>query len=120
MTRAALELPQFTTPEELAGHAGWSERKVREIARKIGACRIVGNRMLLTQTDVDAILEASRPCPSKSTVEAKSGITVAPSLKVDGGYEALQKLRRKTERLNTLPASKPESGKVITMARNRS
>lgn len=110
----------FTTPEELAESAGWSPRRVREIARGLGACRIMGNRMVLTDEDVAAILEASRPCPSKSTVEAKSGITGAQLLPADGGYEALQKLRKRTERSNSSPASKRESGKVITMARNRS
>lgn len=113
-----MNLPQFTTPEELAGQAGWSERKLREIARKIGACRIVGNRMVLTQTDVDAILEATRPCPSKSTVEAKSGTTEArlPS----GDYEALQELLTATKRSPSQSNSKRSSGEVISMGRRRS
>lgn len=115
MTRAAI---QFTTPEELAEQAGWSPRRVREIARGLGACRIMGNRMVLTDEDVAAILEASRPCPSKSTVEAKSGITVAP-LPV-GGYEALRKLRSKQELSKSQPSEKRGSGKVLTMAPNRS
>lgn len=117
MTRA-LELPQFTTPEELARHAGWSERKVREKARALGACRILGNRMLLTQTDVDAILEASRPCPSKSTVEAKSGITGAQLPR--GDYEALQALLTKTKHSASQPNRKQPRGEVISMGRRQS
>lgn len=108
----------FTTPEELAEQAGWSPRRVREVARGLGACRIMGNRMVLTDEDVAAILEASRPCPSKSTVEAKSGITVAP-LPV-GGYEALRKLRTRDERSKSRQPEKSGSGKVITMARKQS
>lgn len=60
-------LPNVFTPEQVASHVGWSPRKLREFAREIGACRILGNRMVLTQSDIDAILEASRPCPSPST-----------------------------------------------------
>jgi hypothetical protein len=55
---------EYMTPEQFAQHFGWSARKVREIARGLGACRIIGNRMVLIQKDIDAILEASRPCPS--------------------------------------------------------
>ncbi len=56
-------LPSTIAPEELARHMGWSLRRVKALARRIGACRIMGNRMTLTQADVDAILEESRPCP---------------------------------------------------------
>lgn len=111
-------LPELITPEALAAQTGWSERRLREIARGLGACRIIGNRMLLTKTDVDAILEASRPCPSNSTDAAKSGTTVAP-LPV-GGYEALRKLREKTEPRKSPQPERRGNGKVLTMARNRS
>lgn len=56
--------PDYITPDEFAKHYGWSPRKIREIARKIGACRIMGNRMILLQADIDAILEFSRPEPA--------------------------------------------------------
>lgn len=61
-----VEVPEMITPEQFAEHTGWSARNLRELARKIGACRIVGNRMLLTKEDIDAILEASRPKPEVS------------------------------------------------------
>lgn len=60
-------LPDTVTPEELAAQLGWSLRRLKAFARQIGACRILGNRMALTKADVEAILEESRPCPSKST-----------------------------------------------------
>src|SRR6476646_4864794 len=83
-------LPDFTTPEALADHLGWSPRRVREVARRLGACRIIGNRMILLPDDVKAIMEASKPCPSSSTDAAKSGTIAAPL--PGGDYEALRAL----------------------------
>lgn len=54
-------LPEFTTPETLAGHLGWSPRRVRNVARSLGACRIMGNRMILFSHDVVLILKAAKP-----------------------------------------------------------
>jgi hypothetical protein len=70
-----MTLPETTTPEALASSLGVSERRVRTLARRLGACRIFGNRMLLLGEDVAAIMEAVRPCPSKSIAvrEALSG-----------------------------------------------
>ncbi len=111
-------LPEVFEPEEVAKHLGWSPRRLREFARGLGACRILGNRMLLTQADIDAIMEASRPCPSKSTAGEKSGTTGA-QLPV-GGYAALLALRTKNERSKSQPNAKNVNGKVITMGRKRS
>ncbi len=77
-------LPQTFTPEELAEHMGWSPRRVRETARRLAACRIVGNRMVLVQEDVDAIIEASKPCPLQSTNATGGGGSKAASI----GYRA--------------------------------
>ena len=68
-----MTLPEATTPEVLARRMGWSERRVRDFARRLGACRILGNRMILLPEDVEAILEATK-CPSPSTAAAGSGI----------------------------------------------
>lgn len=51
-------LPEKTTPEELARSLGWSERRVREMARGLGACRVLGNRMIFLNQDVAAIRAA--------------------------------------------------------------
>lgn len=40
-----------------------SERKVREMARALGACRVIGNKMFLMPSDVETILEAAKPAP---------------------------------------------------------
>lgn len=111
-------LPDHTTPEQLAETYGWSERRVREIARSLGACRIMGNRMVLLPDDVKAILEASRPCPLNSIDVGKSGITGARL--PDGDYEVLRAFRSRKPP-NELPHQKNKStGKVILMGRSRS
>lgn len=52
-----MTLPEITTPEALAKRLGWSERRVRDVARRAGACRILGNRMAFLPEDV-AVMEA--------------------------------------------------------------
>ena len=111
-------LPSVFTPEQVAKHVGWSARKLREFASGLGTCRILGNRMVLTQQDVDAIMEASRPCPSLSTVAATSGTTAVRLPETD--YEALRALRTKKQPSASQPTGKRKSGKVILMARTQS
>jgi hypothetical protein len=47
-----LNLPEITTPAELAERMGWSERHVRDLARRLGACRVLGNRMVMLPQDI--------------------------------------------------------------------
>lgn len=54
-------LPETVTPEELASQLGWSTRRLKALAREIGACRILGNRMVFTKADVAVIMLASKP-----------------------------------------------------------
>lgn len=56
-----IAFPETTTPEELAEKIGWSARRVRETARRLAACRIMGNRMVLLQRDVDLIMLSFKP-----------------------------------------------------------
>ena len=53
------------TPAQFAKERGFSERAVRRKARQLGACRILGNRMILEDEDVRAILEALRTAPDQ-------------------------------------------------------
>ncbi|MFS8114882.1 hypothetical protein QD460_24395 [Rhizobium jaguaris] len=78
--------PDFLTPEQFSKHYGWSPRKVRQLARQLGACRIIGNRMVLLDEDVRAILEAAKPAPS----------SVGPL--ATGDYAALVKMRASVAR----------------------
>lgn len=68
-----MDLPEVTTPAELAKHLGWSERRVRDLARRLGACRILGNRMVLIKEDIEAILEATKPAPLPVVSRMPSG-----------------------------------------------
>lgn len=58
-------LPDGRGPEEVARHFGIPPRKLRQMARELGACRIVGNKMFLLPADVEAILEAAHPKPEQ-------------------------------------------------------
>jgi len=58
-------LPNVFTPEQIAQHFGWSPRELRKRAREIGACRIMGNRMVLTDEDLVKLLEATKPAPTQ-------------------------------------------------------
>jgi hypothetical protein len=58
-----MEFPEVISPAELAKRLGWSERRIRVLARELGACRILGNRMALTKEDVDAILGGNTAGP---------------------------------------------------------
>lgn len=111
-------LPQFTTPEELAEQTGWSPRHVRKLARELGACRIMGNRMTLTADDVTTILEHSKPCRSPSIDVAKSGI-IAGRLPA-GDYEALRAQRARKLPSELQPKKNSGTGKVLLMDRQRS
>ena len=115
-----MALPKIITPEALAKHVGWSVRRVRKLARDLGACRIFGNRMVLLPEDVTAILEASKPCPTRSTSApaVKTGITGGPL--PNGDFEALQKQRARKLPTELPPQKKLGSGKVISMDRHRS
>ena len=110
-------LPAHITPEELAQHLGVSERTLREQARAIGACRIIGKKMILLESDVDAIMEATRPCLSKSTSAAKSGNTGAQP--PEGDYAALRAQRTKRSPKGSRQKPNGGSGVVISMERGR-
>src|SRR5882724_4437963 len=109
-------LPDVTTPAELADRLGWSERSLRYLARRLGACRVLGNRMVLLPQDVHTIMEATR-CPSNSISATRSGITGAqlPA----GDYAELVKRRTKIKRRLKLPNSKSASGNVVPMDHKR-
>lgn len=108
-------LPAFTTPAELAAHLGVPERTLRAKAREIGACRELGKTTILLEGDVQAILEAMRPCPSKSTGAAKSGTIEAP-LRGDD-YGALRERLTGKSRSGSRRRSKAALGNVVSMGR---
>jgi len=114
-----MTLPETTTPEALADHMGWSERRVRDLARRLGACRILGNRMVLLGEDVAAIMEAAKPCPSKSIAvrEALSG-SIGERLPDVDSVDLLAHLTKKQPR-ELRPRLKTSSGSVVSMGKRR-
>lgn len=63
----------FSTPAEVAVKLGWSERRVRDVARRAGACRILGRVMVFTEGDVSVMEgiadgELSKP-PEKEKIK---------------------------------------------------
>src|SRR5436190_16925612 len=114
-----MTLPEYTTPEALADHLGWSEKRVRSTARRLGACRILGNRMVMLPADVTAIMEATKPCPSKSIAvrEALSGNIGERLPEIDS--EGLLAHLTKKPRRELRPRSKTNSGVVVSMEKKR-
>lgn len=111
------QLPDHVKPGDLARHLGVSERGLRTLARSIGAYAEVLGKMILLPEHVDQIINAGRPCQSKSTSAVKSGTTGAP-LPV-GDYEALRAHRTKPLPKGSRRRQKPAHGTVISMDRGR-
>ena len=116
MDRAAIDL-DHTTPAEIAECLMVSERRTRNKARQIGACTLIGKQMILFPRQVQALLEAFTPCPSLSTVAAKSGTTAVPQPK--GDYEALRAQRTKPLPKGLRQKPKQERETVILMDQRR-
>ena len=79
-------------PRELADEWGVSERTLRRMARELGACRILGKAMFLTEEDRDAVLAALKPPPLPPFSTGKVFADVHPA---NGSYEDLMKRLRK-------------------------
>jgi hypothetical protein len=114
-----MTLPEVTTPKALAKHLGWRMKRVKQLALKLGACRVQSGKMLLTSEDVDAIMEASKPCPLKSTavMEALSG-SIGERLPDIDSVDLLAHLTVKP-RKELHPRLKTSSGSVVSMERKR-
>jgi hypothetical protein len=113
-----MDLDDVITPEEFAKRMGWSARRVRSLARELGACRILGSRMRLTKNDVNAILEATRPTPlQRITSRSPSGWDGVPvkTMKMLLGVGDHKKLRqsrpqpKRRVRLPRVPRPPPET-----------
>ena len=113
----AAAIPAIFRPEELALHLGVSERTLRAVARAHGACSIIGKTMIMTETDVIRLMEATKPCHTKSTSAAKSGTTGAPQ--PAGDFEALQALRTNQQPKGSQRKRKTGNGNVTWMDRGR-
>jgi hypothetical protein len=112
-----MTLPPFVTPEDFAEHFGASARTVRETARRIGACAVIGQRMILLTDHVTRILAEMTPCPSNSPVAPASG--TLSELSPDDAFARL--LARQTAKppKGSGRKRKPAPGNVISMGRAR-
>src|SRR5262249_12885744 len=112
-----MSLPQAISPVEFARQFGWSEKHVRRLAKRLGACRILGKRMVLPPEYVQAILEYTK-CPSTFTAVAKSGTTGARLPAIN--YEARRAERiADSQRARRQKSSAPTTN-VISMDRRKS
>ena len=124
MVALARTLADGQTPEQVvaafkAKGIEVSERKLRERARKLGACRILGKTMILLPEHVDLIIAEHDKWPSKNTSEATS----------TGGADDLLTMATTTEevlehltRISRTPRSglsKRKPGNVLSLAQMR-
>jgi excisionase family DNA binding protein len=91
-------LDEVITPEQLAKRMGWSARRIRNLARELGACRILGNRMRLTKEDVEAILEATKPKPWGPPTKLRDILRPSAGRLPDVSYEDLVRMREREKR----------------------
>ena len=74
--------------DNLADGLRVSRRKVRADARYIGACIVIGKQVLLSPSDVAALLEYWRPAAKKASPPG--------GVPVKGTYEDILRLRKAT------------------------
>ena len=91
-----------------------SERTLRERARQLGACRLLGNAMILLPEHIDRIFEEPA-CRSSHTSEAAHGGSVDTLLMAaDMSDRALERLTRNSQRRPSAK-SKQQRGNVVSL-----
>ena len=115
--RMGEKIARAVSPEAFAKEMGWAPKRVRRLAKCLGACRILGNRMALMPDDIKTILEATKPCHSKS-IDAREATssTIAERLP-DIGYESRREQRIAKQRRELRPRPKLGSGNVVSIKR---
>jgi hypothetical protein len=109
---------EHVKPDKLAKDLGWSSKRLRALAKRLGACAILGNRMILLPRHVDTIIKAVEPCPSNCLSAADIGITGGRLPVTD--YEDRLAQRREKSRRVLQPRLKDEPGNVVLMDRRKS
>ncbi len=110
-------LPAFVTPEDVAAHFGASARTIRETARRLGACVIIGKRMVLLPEHVERLVKEATPCPSDLSAGPASGIF--PELSPAAAFDAVRARQTKASPSGSKPKRKPTSGHVVSMGTRR-
>jgi hypothetical protein len=95
-----------------------SERTLRERARALGACKMLGKAMILLPEHIDAIFEEpsclSNSTPAKASIGSVDELLILAST----SEEALEHLTRTSQRRKSGP-SKPRRGNVVSLAQMR-
>jgi len=108
------------TPEAFAKDMGWGAKRVRQLAKKLGACCILGNRMVLLPRHLEIITKATEPCPSSSSNDTSGTAalfgTTGEMLPATTYAERLAQRTRKTRR-ELHPRSSTNASTVISMDR---
>jgi hypothetical protein len=100
-----------------------SERTLRERARAIGACRIIGKAMFLLPSDIDTIITAAKPEPAKCHTSSQEkaetyGGMISPL--TESGFENLLKRASEGSRKTSRTTTKRDSVVPLSMAKRRS
>jgi hypothetical protein len=107
-------------PGDLAKDLGWSEKRLRRLAKRLGACCVLGNRMILLPRHVDLITKAVEPCPSHciDVKRVESGTIGGPLPEIS--YEDRLRQRTVKQQRELSPRSKTEPTNVISMGLKKS
>ena len=110
---------EHVKPGDLARDLGWYEKRLRSLAKRLGACSVLGNRMILLPRHIDLIMKAVEPCPSKSidVREALSG-NIGERLPAIDSVDLLAHLTKKPQR-ELRPRLKTSSGNVVSIPKRR-
>lgn len=106
-----MTLPEVTTPKALAQHLGWPERRVRRIAKSLGACIGTGRYMRLMAHDVEAVkATAPKPPEDRKTFQPDGSSIYFVAIR---GFIKIGWSRKWRDRIASLQTSNPESLEVL-------
>ena len=88
-----------------------SERTLREKARKLGACRVIGKAMFLMPADIDAIIEAAKP-KAKISADTVSSVSRWTEADTDNLLERLTTSNSRKRPKTTKPHVKQTRPKI--------
>lgn len=114
-----MTMPEIFTPEDLADRLGWSVIRVRNVARRAGACRILGRTMIFIPEDV-AVMEAiangelKQPPPRE---RQKYSVSSHVYFFQQSGFVKIGWSKKWRSRLVTLQTSTPHEISVLAIYR---
>ncbi|MBN9242469.1 MAG: hypothetical protein J0I98_06725 [Mesorhizobium sp.] len=127
MAAVSTILESGKTPEEwvevfAARGIHLSARTIRADARRLGACKILGNAMILLPEHIDLLFQEPEKCHSNSTSETDGGGSRAASTEyrpvntTDKALEYLRQRQKGTPKSRS-PGSKGKKSNVISLGK---